>query len=279
MVHAGTVTSDLEAELRGALDLGHLALEFQPERRISGAMGEAGTIRSVEALVRWRHLARGVIPPAVFLPVAEETGLIERIGSWVLPRAVAQGRAWQSSDPAYHDLSVAVNLSPWEVARQDLLGDVRQALDEHSLPPSTLTLEITEAALEPDRRAAIATLTSLRALGVRIALDDCAGGSDTVTRLRDVPLDALKLHPGLVAGLGSPAPDEAVRALLGAARTLGLQSVAEGVETREQLTTLRNHGCELAQGYIFGKPLGASGITALLRAERRRRTDRSGAGR
>lgn len=272
VLHAATVTrDDLETELRAALDADGLVLEFQPERRIAGAMGQAGTIRSVEALVRWRHLSRGVIPPAVFLPMAEETGLIERIGSWVLHQAVAQARTWQVSDPAYHGLSVAVNLSPREVARRDLVAEVRQVLEEHSLEPGTLTLEITEAAIVADRPAAIVTLGGLRELGVRVALDDCVGGPDIVERLRDVPLDLLKLDPSLTSALGAGGSGDAVRTLLGAARTLGLQTVGEGVETRQQLNTLRDSGCDLAQGYFFGKPLGAAGITALLRAERRRR--------
>lgn len=280
MVHAAAVTrDDLESELRLALDAGDLALEFQPERRIAGATGQAGTIRSVEALVRWRHLARGVIPPAVFLPIAEATDLIGRLGSWVLAQAVAQARAWQTSDPTYETLRVAVNLSPRELVRRELVTEVRQVLEAHSLAPATLTLEVTEAALVNDRTAAIAALTELRAIGARIALDDCAGGQDIVQRLRDVPLDALKLDPAVTAGLGTPDTDQAVRDLMSAARTLGLQTVGEGVETREQLNTLRDHGCDLAQGYFFGKPLGAAGISALLRAERRRRSDRSGAAR
>lgn len=277
VVHAASVArEDLELELRQALDAGDLVLEFQVERRIAGAMGQAGTIRSVEALVRWRHLARGVIPPAVFLPIAEQTGLIERIGRWVLPQAVAQARAWQMSDATYQTLSVAVNLSPRELARPGLGADVRQILEAHSLEPATLTLEITEAALMNDRAVAVAALTELRAMGARIALDDCQGGEDIVERLRDVPLDALKLDPAVTSGLGTPATDEAVRTLIGAARILGLQTVGEGVETREQLKTLRDHGCDLAQGYLFGKPLGAAGISSLLRAERRRRSDRGG---
>lgn len=266
------IRDGLEAELRAALDAGDLALEFQVERRIAGGMGQAGTIRSVEALLRWRHSKRGVIPPAVFLTIAEETGLIERIGRWVLHHAVAQARVWQGSDPAYQDLSVAVNLSPRELARQNLVEEVRQVLEDRALEPGTLTLEITEAAIDQDRPRAIATLGTLREMAVRIALDDCAGGPDLVARLRDVPLDALKLDPALVSGLGTADTDDAVRAFVAAARALGLQTVGEGVETRQQLTTLRDHGCDLAQGYFFGKPLGAAGISALLRAERRRRT-------
>ncbi|MDQ3448765.1 MAG: EAL domain-containing protein, partial [Chloroflexota bacterium] len=258
-------------ELREALDADGLVLEFQPERRIAGAMGQAGTIRSVEALVRWRHESRGVIPPAVFLPMAEESGLIERIGTWVLRRAVAQARTWQTSDPAYRGLSVAVNLSPRELARQDLVAVVRQVLADACLEPGTLTLEITEAAMVRDRPAAIVTLGALQSLGVRIALDDCVGGPDTVDRLRDVPLDLLKLDPSLIAGLGAGGANDDLRTLVSAARTLGLQTVGEGVETRQQLATLRDSGCDLAQGYFFGRPLGAAGITALLRAERRRR--------
>ncbi len=280
MVHAAAVTrDDLESELILALDAGDLALEFQPERRIAGAMGQAGTIRSVEALVRWRHLARGVIPPAVFLPIAEATDLIGRLGSWVLAQAVAQARAWQTSDPTYQILRVAVNLSPRELVRPGLVTEVRQVLEANSMEPATLTLEVTEAALENDRAAAIAALTELRTIGVRTALDDFTGGQDIVQRLGDVPLDALKLDPALTAGLGTPATDQAFRDLMNATRTLGLQTVGEGVETREQLNTLRDHGCDLAQGYVFGKPLGAPGISALLRAERRRRTDHTGGAR
>ncbi len=280
VLHAAVVSSDdLVTELRGALDAGDLVLEFQPERRIAGAMGQAGTIRSIEALVRWRHLRRGVVPPAVFLPMAEETGLIERIGSWVLRQAVAQVRTWQASDPAYQGLSVAVNVSPRELARGDLVADVRRVLADQGMEPGTLTLEITEAALEPDRSRAIATLAGLRESGMQIALDDCVGGPDLLARLRDVPLDALKLDPSLIAGLGTADADHAVRSVMSTARTLGLRTVGEGVETRQQLVALRNHGCDLAQGYLFGKPLGAAGIGAVLRAERRRRSHPTSGGR
>lgn len=280
MLHAAVVSSDdLVTELRGALDAGDLVLEFQPERRIAGAMGQAGTIRSIEALVRWRHLRRGVVPPAVFLPMAEETGLIERIGSWVLRQAVAQVRTWQASDPAYQGLSMAVNVSPRELARGDLVADVRRVLADQGMEPGTLTLEITEAALEPDRSRAIATLAGLRESGMQIALDDCVGGPDLLARLRDVPLDALKLDPSLIAGLGTADADHAVRSVMSTARTLGLRTVGEGVETRQQLVALRNHGCDLAQGYLFGKPLGAAGIGAVLRAERRRRSHPTSGGR
>ncbi|CAN5787670.1 hypothetical protein BH24CHL8_BH24CHL8_08270 [soil metagenome] len=280
VLHAAVVSrDDLVTELRGALDAGDLVLEFQPERRIAGAMGQAGTIRSIEALVRWRHLRRGVVPPAVFLPMAEETGLIERIGSWVLRQAVAQVRKWQASDPAYAGLSVAVNVSPRELAREDLVADVRRVLADHAMETGTLTLEITEAALEPDRSRAIATLGGLRESGVQIALDDCVGGPGLLARLRDVPLDALKLDPSLIAGLGTPDADHAVRSVMSTARTLGLRTVGEGVETRQQLVALRNHGCDLAQGYLFGKPLGAAGIGAVLRAERRRRSHPTSGGR
>lgn len=272
MLHAGAVSrDDLATELLAALDAGDLALEFQPERRIAGAMGQAGTIWSVEALVRWRHLRRGVVPPDVFLPMAEETGLIERIGSWVLRQAVAQVRTWQASDPAYAGLSVAVNLSPRELARDDLVADVRQVLAEHDMEPGTLTVEITEAALDRDRSVATATLDALRQTGVRIALDDFVGGQDLLSRLHGVPLDALKLDPSLIAGLGSADADDAVRSVLSTARNLGLQTIGEGVETRQQLIALRDQGCDLAQGYFFGKPLGAAGISAVLRAERRPR--------
>jgi EAL domain-containing protein (putative c-di-GMP-specific phosphodiesterase class I) len=174
---------------------------------------------------------------------------------------------------------MAVNLSPRELARQRLVAELRQILEDQALAPATLTLEISEEALGPDRAAAIATLGTMREMGVRIALDDCIGGPDLLERLRDVPLDALKLDPALVTALGTPAADDAVRASVSAARALGLQTVGEGVETRQQLNTLRDLGCDLAQGYLFGKPLGAAGISALLRAERRRRPGLAAGGR
>jgi len=271
-LHAVAAARDgLARELDQAIDAGALTLEFQPERRIAGALGQAGTIRSVEALVRWRHPARGLVRPADFLPVAEQTGSIDRIGAWVLREAAAHARSWQLTDPGYARLSVGVNLSAREIGRPGLVAEVVSVLAATGLAPATLTLEVTIAAITHDPERAVATLAALRATGVRIALDDFAGDANTLGTERRATVDVVKIDPNLVAAVASDRGSErAIRAIVQVARDRGIETVAEGVETREQLAALRELGCDLAQGYLFGKPLGASGISAVLRAERRR---------
>lgn len=265
----------LEAELTEALARGQLTLEFQTERRVAGAMGRSGSIRSVEALIRWRHPNRGLVRPADFLPVAEESDLIERIGMWVLREATAHASNWQTSDPSLLGLSVSVNLSAAELRRPQLVADVLALLDERGMAARSLTIEFQENAIASDRGPAIETLRALREASVRISLDDTMGGPDLEERLRRLPLDAIKIHPSVVASLGTDPADASMRAMVTVARSLRLSTVAEGVETREQLARLRSLGCELAQGHLYGKLLGASGISSLLRAERRRRPDKT----
>ncbi|MBA2488938.1 MAG: EAL domain-containing protein [Chloroflexi bacterium] len=268
-------STSLAAELTEALAGGQLALEFQTERRIAGALGRSGTIRSVEALVRWRHPSRGLVRPADFLPIAEESDLVERIGMWVLGEATARASVWQTSDPSLLGLSLSINMSAAELRRPHLVEHVLALLGEKAMAAESLTVEFQEDAVAADSRTAIDALRALREAQVRTSLDDCIAGPDLEQRLRRLPLDAIKIHPSMVAALGTAPGDASMRAMVVLARGLGLTTVAEGVETREQLARLRSLGCEFAQGYLYGKPLGASGISALLRAERRRRSDKS----
>jgi Amt family ammonium transporter len=257
-----------------ALARGELTLEFQPERRIGGDAGRWGGIRAVEALVRWRHPLRGLVPAAAFVPAAEAHGLMVGIGSWVLREAVTQVRRWQESDPAACSLGVAVNMSLGELRREGLSEEVQDLLADVGIAPDTIFIEVRERDLAEPEPGVVAVLAGLRALGVRVRLDDASASDAALARLARLPLDGVKVDPGLVAGLPAPEAVAAVRSLLAAARSAGLDAVAEGVERREQLTSLRDLGCTGAQGHLFGKPLGAAGITAVLREERRQRGGR-----
>lgn len=276
LAHALTVDRDgLGRELDEALIRGGLTLEFQPKRRVAGGGGKAGTIQALEALVRWRHPFRGLVAPADLLRLAEETGLTARLSSWILREAIEHVSMWRESDPADAELGVCVNLSPHELGRPGLVLEVLTVLASSGVPPEALTLEVTQDALA-DRKAATATLGELRAAGVRIALDDFGGDPAALGGPSALPVDLVKIDPRLIALIGSrPAAADQVRSIIQRSRGLRLGTVAEGVETREQLVMLRQAGCELAQGYLFGKPLGASGIAAVLRAERRQRSGRT----
>lgn len=262
---------DMEQALGEAIDLGQLVIEFQPLVALAGSMGQARQIRQVEALVRWRHPVRGIIAPSDFLPLAEVSGLIVPLGGWALREAVRQARIWQLMDDAHAQLMVGVNLSARQLFHPGLLPEVAETLRGSGLAPSTLVLEITENALIRDPDGTIRTLRALRELGVRIALDDFGTGSSSLSQLTRLPLDALKIDRSLMAGLTRDAAEAAVvRTLVHLGRALHLETIAVGVETRAQLVALRGMGCDMAQGFLFGKPLGPDGITSLLRAERRR---------
>jgi EAL domain-containing protein (putative c-di-GMP-specific phosphodiesterase class I) len=271
MHEAALARFELEQSLAGALEGGQLTLDYQPMVRLAGPYAGSGHIRHAEALIRWRHPDRGLVGPDEFVPLAEESGLIVPIGTWVLREATRQARVWQLMSDDTSRFTVSVNLSPRQLHHPGLVGDVALALRASGLAAGTLVLEITEGAVLRDPEAAIPVLAALRQLGVRIALDDFGTGQSSLSHLTRLPLDSLKVDRSFVAGLGSDGPETAVvRALIQLGKVLGLEVIAEGVETREQLASLRSMGCDLAQGFFFGKPLGPDGITALLRAERRK---------
>lgn len=237
-------------QLRHGVADGQLRLHHQPRVDLA-----SGRTTGVEALVRWQHPERGLLPPAEFIEVAEESGLVRELGAWVLEAAVAQAAAWNA---AGRSLEVSVNVSARQLADPALPSTVVTALTRHGVPASQLVLEITETALMLDPVAASATLRHLADLGVRIAVDDFGTGYASFTYLRRFPVHELKVDRSFVDGVARDSGDRAIVATcLQLAHALGLTSVAEGVETHEQLDALTELGCHVAQGYLFGRPVPA----------------------
>ncbi|WP_170984854.1 bifunctional diguanylate cyclase/phosphodiesterase [Roseomonas sp. AR75] len=255
-----------ESELRAAIALGQFELHYQPHVELDG-----GRLAGFEALLRWRHPARGLVAPAEFVPLAEETGLILPIGEWVLRTACREAAGW--SDPS---LVVAVNVAAAQLARRELEGQVRAALAASGLAPQRLELEVTETALLQDTATAEATCARLRALGVRVSLDDFGTGYSSLTRLRSFPLDRVKIDRSFVSGVATePESAAIVRAVAALGQSLGLRTTAEGVETPTQRDALSANGCTDAQGYLFSEPVPAASVDALIRriADGRRAQD------
>ncbi len=248
-----------ENELRRALREGEFRVEYQPQVDLA-----TGAVVGVEALVRWRHPQRGLLAPGDFIPLAEETGLILPLGSWVLNEAVGQVRAWQERYPAEPPLRVGVNISALQLRHPSLPEDVARALRASALRPGDLTLEVTESAALTE--AAASALRALKDQGVRLAIDDFGTAYASLNTLRRVPMDELKVDGSFVAGLGQRREDAAiVAAVVGVAEALGLGVVAEGIETAAQLAELRRMGCNLGQGHLFAAPMAAEDLDAFLR--------------
>jgi diguanylate cyclase (GGDEF)-like protein/PAS domain S-box-containing protein len=249
----------LEADLRRAIEGGDLSLAYQPTLDIRN-----GRITGMEALLRWEHPVRGVVPPSAFIPVAEETGLIVALGTWVLDQACRQVAAWR---PLVGDagLVMAVNLSARQLAHPGLVADVAEVLSRWGCRPGEICLEITESALMEDAEAARAQLTALKDLGLLLAVDDFGTGYSSLSYLKRFPVDLLKVDRSFVSGLGTDAEDSAiVTAVIGLAHALGLSALAEGVEDGTQLRELQRLGCDMAQGYLLARPQPAEEMVALL---------------
>jgi diguanylate cyclase (GGDEF)-like protein len=238
---------ETESGLRRALVDEAFTLHYQPIIDLA-----TGRCRAVEALLRWADPARGLVQPAEFLTVAEDTGLIVPIGEWVLHRACQDRARWtERSD----DLVVAVNVSAMQLSRSDLVSTVRKALDDARLPAPALELEITESVLVNASHSALSQLDELEALGVRLALDDFGTGYASLTSLRNLTIHQVKIDRSFVALIPDQTQDTViVDVIVRLARGLGLEVVAEGVETAEQADTLRAMGCQFAQGYYFARP-------------------------
>ncbi|TML64951.1 MAG: EAL domain-containing protein [Actinobacteria bacterium] len=262
-MHAAAVELlEVHADLQRALDRNELFLEYQPTVELS-------TLRVVglEALARWRHPERGVLLPKHFIGVAEETGLVSRLGRWVLEEACVKAQGWQQALGGA-PLNVSVNLSARQLEDGDVVNDVAAVLATSGLAPGSLTLEITESVLMRDADAAVQRLADLRELGVRLAIDDFGTGYSSLSYLRRFPVHALKLDKIFVDTVGCDAGDEPAlaRAIVQLATTLGLECIAEGVERAEQVDVLRDMGCALAQGYYFAQPLDEAAAARLLSA-------------
>jgi EAL domain-containing protein (putative c-di-GMP-specific phosphodiesterase class I) len=249
---------ELESGLRHAIEDGELRLVYQPLVTL-----DDGRISGVEALLRWDHPIFGVVAPLRFISLAERNGLIIPIGAWVLREACRQLAAW--GDDA---LSVSVNVSARQLGSTDLVDVVRAALEDSGIEPGRLCLEITETAMMADPAAIGETLSALKALGVRLAVDDFGVGHASLRQLRALlPVDTLKIDKSFVDGITDDADDAAiVEGVVRLAHSLGLQAVAEGVETAEQVAMLRGFSCQTGQGYHFARPAGPEAIAQMLTA-------------
>ena len=247
----------LESDLRLALERGEFYLVYQPQYDVT-----SGTIRSVEALIRWKRPRHGNVPPVEFIAVAEHCGLIVPMGQWVLRTACAAAAQWQR---AGLDLRLAVNLSPQQFKDPQLVQMVTDTLAQTGLRAELLELEITEGALMEDSVATMATLNAFRGHGVQIALDDFGTGYSSLSYLKRMPLSSLKIDQSFVAGLPADAENLAiVRAILAMASSLGLSVTAEGVETLAQARCLRDLNCDFLQGFFFSQGISGTEIPALL---------------
>jgi len=250
----------LQVDLREALERSELLLFYQPIFEMSD-----GRLKGFEALARWSHPTRGLIAPERFIPLAEESGLIVPVGRWVLQEAIRQMTAWDLRHESARSLSVSVNVSTVQLTAPSLVSDVQSALEQSGIPPSRVVLEITEGSLGKDTERIIEVLDDLRKLGVRIAIDDFGTGYASLSHLQRLPVDILKVDRSFVAALNEGSESrELLKAILGVGQALSLAVVAEGIEAQSQMTALHEMGCEMAQGFLVGKPSPAEVAEGLL---------------
>jgi EAL domain-containing protein (putative c-di-GMP-specific phosphodiesterase class I) len=251
----------LENALRRALERDELSLHYQPQISMQG-----GRIIGAEALLRWQHPELGMVSPAEFIPIAEDSGLILPIGEWVLHTAAQQMKSWMDSGLA--PMTIAVNLSAVQFRHPNLPELVTQILDSVKLPPQYLELELTEGVAMHDPLGAIAVMDSLHERGIRMSIDDFGTGYSSLSYLKRFKVYKLKIDQSFVRDITDDPEDKAiVSAIISLAGSLGLQTIAEGVETEGQLAFLREQGCKEVQGYYFSKPLPAEQFEAFVRAK------------
>jgi diguanylate cyclase (GGDEF)-like protein len=249
----------LEASLRHALERKQFSLHYQPKVDLA-----TGQITGVEALLRWTHPDLGMLPPMQFIPLAEEIGLIVPIGRWVLREACAQNMAWQRQ--GLRAVSMAVNLSPRQFVDENLLHDIDGALVASGMPPEFLQLEVTESMVMQNVPRAIKLLDAIQSRGIRLAIDDFGTGYSSMSLMKQFPIDTIKIDRSFVRDLPNDSEDKAIaQAIISMGKALGMTVVAEGVETTEQETFLRNHACDEMQGFLFSKPVPPEQMSDLLR--------------
>lgn len=243
----------LENELRHALQRDQFHLVYQPQYSIA----EPDTLLGAEVLIRWRHPTHGLLKPAEFIPLLEDTGFIKQVGEWIIRTACAQLRTWQNLNSSLPRL--AINIAPHQLTAADFAEIVLTALADYDLPPSCLELEITESSLMQDERRAVDVLTTLNKAGIQIAMDDFGTGYSSLSYLRRMPVNTLKIDRSFISQIPHASGDcELTRAIIAMGRSLNLRVVAEGVETSEQLDYLRELGCDGVQGFLLGRPMLAA---------------------
>ena len=248
---------ELEMDLRDALRYDEFFLAYQP----TIALSEMSPI-GVEALIRWRHTARGVLQPNDFIPLAEESGLITEIGAWVLQEACRQAAAWHAHG---YPIGMAVNVSARQLDSDQIVGDIRAALEDSGLEPTALTIEITETTLMQNVEDTARRLRAIKALGVRIAIDDFGTGYSSLGHLKRFPVDALKIDRSFISELRSNQQGDAViHTLVQLGKALSIETFAEGIEQQHELSLLREEDCEGGQGFLFSQPLDVDDIEAFL---------------
>jgi EAL domain-containing protein (putative c-di-GMP-specific phosphodiesterase class I) len=253
-------TLQLVNAMHHALERGEFSLHYQPQVSL-----QDGCMVGAEALLRWRHPELGVLSPAEFIPIAEDSGQIVVIGEWVLRAAVTQLKRW--IDAGMQPMVVAVNLSAVQFRHPDLLAMVTQILDEVGLPPQYLELELTEAMAMDNPLAAIAQMNQLHDRGIRMSIDDFGTGYSSLSYLKKFNVSKLKIDQSFVRDIGEDPDDKAiVTAIINLASSLGLKTIAEGVETVNQLAFLRLQGCDEVQGYYFSQPLSVADFAAFVGA-------------
>jgi diguanylate cyclase (GGDEF)-like protein/PAS domain S-box-containing protein len=254
----------LEEDLRHAVEGGLFRLDFQPVVDLA-----TGSWAGTEALIRWPHPTRGLVPPLDFITLAEETGLIVPLGRWVLDTALEHRNSWSGLVPAGLEFSLAVNVSVRQLVEPDFVHHVATAITDSGLPPASVTLEMTESVFMDDGRANARVLSKLHDLGLKIAIDDFGTGYSSLSYLRRFPIDVIKVDRSFVAGLLESREDRAVtKAMIELAHSLDLDLIAEGIETAEQLALLRELGCRLGQGYLLHRPMAVDAIVERYPASR-----------
>jgi EAL domain-containing protein (putative c-di-GMP-specific phosphodiesterase class I) len=260
----------IEGDLRNALEREEFILHYQPQVDL-----HTREIVGVEALIRWQHPELGMVPPVRFIGLAEETGLIVPIGAWVIRTACMQNKAWQLSGLGH--LRMSVNLSARQFGQQDLVESIALALRETKLAPEYLEIELTESLVMADVDRAIGILRELKALGVKLSIDDFGTGYSSLSYLKRFPIDVLKIDRSFVNDITIDPDDAAIVAsIISLAHSLRLQVIAEGVETEEQLSYLRQHDCDQIQGYFFSRPITAQAFTKMLEDGQRLQVETTG---
>jgi EAL domain-containing protein (putative c-di-GMP-specific phosphodiesterase class I) len=261
-MHEGVLARlELRTDLQRALATEQLELHYQPVVRL-----EDGDVIGVEALLRWRHPERGLIPPDSFIPIAEETGLIVPIGRWVLREGCRHAKRILGTLDPLHQPSMSINLSLKQIQHSDIVADVRDALTESGLEPRCLTLEITETVLMDDTDLAVERLRELKQLGVRLALDDFGTGYSSLSYLSRFPVDILKMDRSFLREGATPDASSLATAVVALGATLDLEVVAEGIEFPEQWHSLRELGCVMGQGFYFAHPMDVDATLEFLAA-------------